>query len=293
MELRHLRYFLAVADALHFGRAARRLHVSQPAVSQQIKQLEDELGTPLFARKERAVALTQAGELFRAHASRALEDVHAGQRAISALAGLEVGTLRIGHVPSLTSGIVVPAVSAVLRKHPGVQIVSEEGLTRRVERRVADGKVDVGLGYAPSREPEVIAEPVFESRLALVVARRHPLASSPRVALRGLAGEPFALLAPGLRVRALVDAFFTRARFSPRIVLEANAVATVLAVVRAGLAITLLPEPKAAEIERLAVLPLSPAPQSYFAALLWRRGAPRSAAAVAFADEVRGASGEG
>lgn len=290
MELRHLRTFLAVADALHFGRAARRLHVSQPAVSQQIKQLEEELAAPLFERLADGIRLTQAGAAFRAHASRALEDVAEGQRAIAALEARAAGTLRVGYVPSLTTGIVVPALSAVLRKYPGIRIATYEAVTRRVERRLAEGKLDVGLGFAPSRDAEVEAEPVLESRMALIVPRKHALASVARIGTVRLQAEPFALLAPGMRVRAMVDTFFTSVRFSPRIVFEANAVATVLAVVRAGLAVTVLPEPSAAD-ERLVAVPLAPAPQSQFAALLWRKGALRAPPAEAFAEEIRAVTG--
>ncbi|APR78055.1 Transcriptional regulator, LysR family protein [Minicystis rosea] len=287
MELRHLRYFLAVADTLHFGRASRRLHASQPTVSQQIKQLEEELGAPLFERTSHGVRLSQAGEVFRTHATRALEDVHAGERALRALAGLELGALRIGHIPSLAAGLVVPAAAAVLQNHPGIKISASEGTTRRVERRLVEGKLDVGVGFAPSRAPEVEAEPIFEGRLALVVPRGHALAARPRVGLADLADEPFSLLAPGMRVRAMVDAFFGSARFSPRVVFEADAVATVLAMVRAGVGLTVLPEPRFLESERLAVVALAPAPQSHFAALLWRKGAPRSPPALAFAEAVR------
>src|SRR5688572_2157969 len=109
MELRHLRYFLAVADTLHFGRAARTLHVSQPTLSQQIHKLEEELGSSLFERGPR-VRLTQAGELFRTYASRAVEDVLAGERAVLALRGLSAGTLKFGYLPSLR-GLVVPALT--------------------------------------------------------------------------------------------------------------------------------------------------------------------------------------
>jgi LysR family cyn operon transcriptional activator len=287
MELRHLRYFAAVAETLHFGRAARRLHVSQPTVSQQVKQLEEELGAPLFERQGTSTRLTAAGELFRAYASRALEDVHEGERAVRALEAREAGTLRIGYIPSLTTGLVIPASSAVLRKYPGIRIAAYEGITRQVERRLAEGKLDVGIGFAPSREPLVEAEPVLESRMALVVPRRHPLANATKASLKSLAGEPFALLAPGLRVRGMVDAFFASTQFAPRIVFEANAVATVLAVVRAGLAMTVLPEPRGIESERLSAVPLVPAPQSPVAALLWRKGALRSPAALAFAEEAR------
>ncbi|MCP3102384.1 LysR substrate-binding domain-containing protein [Myxococcus sp. K15C18031901] len=286
MELRHLRYFTAVADTLHFGRAARRVHVSQPTLSQQIRQLEEELGTPLFERARAGVRLTQAGELFRTYASRALEDVDAGRMAVGALRGLATGALRVGYPPSMR-GVVVPALAAVLRRHPGLALSAEEAVVRRVERRLADGRLDVGLGYAPARSPDLDTEPVFDSRLALVVARGHALASAESVGARQLSNEPFALLSSGLRVRARVDAWFAAMRLRPHIALESNAVGTVLAIVRAGLAVTILPEPHLSDAERVVVKRLSPAPRTELAALLWRKGAPRAPAAELFATEVR------
>ena len=285
MELRHLRYFLALADALHFGRAARVLHVSQPTLSQQIQKLEEELGSPLFERGPR-VRLTQAGEVFRSYASRAVEDVLAGEQAVGALRGLATGTLRLGYLPSLR-GLVVPALSAVLRRHPGLRVITEEGVGGRIERRVTEGRLDLGIAYATSRATELEHEPLFESRLGLVVGPRHPLAREERVALAKLGGESFALLSRGLRARTTVDAYFATTRFAPTIVLEANSVAMVLDIVRAGLAVTMLPEPRVTVAERLPVLMLTPAPPSQLTTLVWRRAAPRSAAALAFADELR------
>ena len=286
MELRHLRYFSAVADALHFGRAARRLHVSQPTLSHQIHQLEEEVGTPLFERARTGVRLTQAGELFRTYASRALEDVNAGLSAVGALRGLAPGALRVGYPPSMR-GLVVPALAAVLRRHPGLALSAQEAVVRKLERQLADGRLDVGLGYAPARLSDLDAEPVFDSRLALVVARGHALAGAESVGMKQLTEEPFALLSRGRRVRARVDAHFAAMRCAPRVALESNAVATVLAIVRAGLAVTVLPEPRLADAERLVVKRLSPAPRSELAALLWRKGAPRTPAAELFAAEVR------
>ncbi|AKV00654.1 Cyn operon transcriptional activator [Labilithrix luteola] len=286
MELRHLRYFLAVADAAHFGKAARRLHVSQPTLSQQIKQLEDELGSPLFERGRSGARLTQAGEIFRTHASRVIEDVRAGTLAVEALRGLTMGTLRVGYLPSLR-GLAVPALSAVLRKYPGVRIHAQEIVVSRVEGRLAEGKLDVGLALGSTRLAEVEAEPVFESRLGLVVGKRHRLAGETHVELRALDDEPFALLARGLRARSSVDTYLASTKFSPRIVLESSAVGSLLAIVRAGLAVTLLPEPRFADPDRLPVLALSPTPPSQLTALLFRRDVPRTPSAVAFAEEVR------
>ena len=289
MELRHLRYFLAVADALHFGRAARVLHVSQPTLSQQIQKLEEELGSPLFERAPK-IRLTQAGELFRTYASRAVEDVLAGERALGALRGLATGTLRFGYMPSLR-GLVVPALAAVMRRHPGLRVRTEEAVGARIERRVADGRLDFGVAHAMPRRAELEIEPLFESRLGLVVGPRHPLASETKVSLSKLEAEPFALLSRGLRARTTIDAYLAIARFQPTVVLEADAVATVLDLVRSGLAITMLPEPRVTVAERLPVLALSPAPPSQLTALVWRRAAPRSAAALAFAEELRARAG--
>ncbi len=286
MELRHLRYFTAVASALHFGRAAQRLHVSQPTLSQQIKSLEDELGTPLFERDPRGVRLTQAGEVFLTHASRALEDVGAGTRAVGALRGLTTGVLRVGYLPSLR-GLVVPALAAVLRKSPGVRVTAREGVVRGIERRVADGKLDIGVALASTRLPGLESEAIFESRLWLVVNKRHPLAQAPRATPQMLAGESFALLARGLRGRTLADGWLASTGFSPHIILESDAVGAVLAMVRGGLAVTLLPEPRFAEAESLPVVALSPAPPSQLTALVWRQGSVLAPASLAFAEEIR------
>ena len=289
MELRHLRYFLAAAEGLHFGRAARRLHISQPTVSQQIRELEEELGAELFERRGRGVRLTRAGELFRTYASRALEDVSAGERALDALAKREGGELRVAYLPSMTASVVVPAVASVLRKHPGVRVVAYEGTSRRVERLVMEGKADIGLGLLPVRSPGLETEPLLEGRLALVVPRGHHLAKETSASLRDLEDEPFALLSRSLRARGLADALFARAGMSPRIVLEADTVATVLSVVRAGLAITVLPAPRVEPSDRhdFVVMAFRPAPPVHVAALFFRQSAPRSPLAVGFAEEAR------
>lgn len=287
MELRHLRYFLAAADGLHFGRAARRMHVSQPTVSQQIRELEDELGVELFERSGRGVRLTAAGELFRTYASRSLEDVAAGTRALDALVNHEIGELRIAYLASTVAGLVVPALAAVLRKHPGVKIVAYEGTTRRVERLVLEGKADIGLGLLPTRSHGLDSEPLLEGRLTLVVPAQHRLALAPTATLRDVADEPFALLSKALRARKMADALFSRARLTPRLVLEADSVATVLAVVRAGLAVSVLPAPRIAPAEHYAVVPLRPAPPPHVAALLFRRAVPRATLAEEFAAEAR------
>ncbi len=291
MELRHLRYFLAVADTLHVGRAARKLHISQPAVSQQLRELEGELGETLFERHARGVRLTPAGEVFRVHASRVLEDVRAGERALAAFANKQVGELRVAYLPSTTANLVIPAVAAVMKRYPGARVIAYEGVSRRVERLVAEGRADVGLGLLPVRRTDLVTEPVVEGRLSLVVHAKHPLAGEASASLRDVAKEPFALLSRSLRARALADAALARAGVEPTIALEADAVATVLAVVRAGLAVAVLPEPRVRRGDDLAVVPLRPRAPPHVTALLYRASALRSPLTEAFGEEVRAVAG--
>jgi len=289
IELRHLRYFLAAADTSHFGRAAKRLGISQPTISQQIRELETEMGSELFERRGRGVQLTASGEMFRTYASRALEDVSAGQRALFALSNKEAGELRVAYLPSMTAALVVPAIANVLRKNPRVRVVAYEGRSRRVERLVLEGKADVGLGMLPVRAQGLHTEPLFEGRLVLVVSRSHRLAKTGVTSARlsDVENEPFALLSRSLRARSLADAAFARARVAPRIALEADTVATALAVVREGLAVAVLPEPPIAASDRLAIIPLEPRPEAHVTAFFYRKDAPRSALAEAFAKEAR------
>ena len=196
---------------------------------------------------------------------------------MGALRGLATGALRVGYPPSMR-GVVVPALAAVLRKHPGLALSAEEAVVRRVERRLADGKLDVGLGYAPARLHRTSMRSPSSTAGSRSSSRRgHPLAGAETVGARQLADEPFALLSRGLRVRARVDAYFAAMRLAPRIALESNAVGTVLAIVRAGLAVTVLPEPRLADAERLVVKRLSPR------SALRARGAPVAQGSAAHA----------
>ena len=289
MELRHLRYFLGVADTLHYGRAARRLAVSQPTLSQQMRQLEDELGAPLFERRGRGIVLSRAGEIFRVFASRTVEDATAGARAVQAMTGLGGATLRVAYLPSLR-GLVVPSLAAMMKRDPSLRVAAREALVRSVERRVADGSVDVGVALASTRTAGLEVTPLRESRIALVVGARHRLAGESRVAIDALADEPFALLRRGLRLRATVDAYLASTRLAPRIVFEADAIGAVLGMVESNAAITLLALPFA-QPKGVAVVDVTPRPPAQLVALLFRAGAVRTLWVDAFAGEIGGERG--
>lgn len=174
MLLRHIRYFLAVAEQGNFTRAAEALHVSQPTLSQQIKQLEDTLGAPLFDRSGRAVRLTDAGEAWMRYARLALQDLDAGARAIHDVATLERGHLRLAMTPTFTAYLVGPTIDAFYRRYPGITLSIEEMAQERIEALLAQDRLDLGIAFEMAQSAEVEAAALFSETLELMVGAGHP-----------------------------------------------------------------------------------------------------------------------
>jgi len=242
MELRHIRYFLAVADAEHFTRAADDLHVSQPALSQQVRQLEDELGTPLFDRVGRRVRLTRAGETFRAHARRILAEVTEAHAALQELDALGRGVLTVGAVQTVNAYLIPNVVSRFRKAYPGVALKVEELPADEIERGVLEGRLDLGLTFVPTREDGLAAETLFEEELVLVASTRHRLARRRSVDVKTLDGEPLVLLPPKYCTRRVIDAALQNARVQPRVAIEMNSIEGILRTVRTSHGATILPE---------------------------------------------------
>lgn len=242
MDLRHIRYFLAVAEELHFGRAARRLHIAQPPLSRQIQDLEGELGVSLFVRDRRHVALTPAGEAFREEARRLLADVgEAVERARRAARG-EIGRLRIGYVPSVAMTRFPDILRAYRRRFPRVDLTVEEmSPARQVERLLAD-RLDVGFARGPLLEPALQVQGWWEEPLVVALPRSHPLARRRRLPMSALAREPFIVPArargPGIHDQVL--ALCRDAGFSPRVVHEGSQLDAQL-LVAAGVGVAIVP----------------------------------------------------
>ena len=241
MELRHLRYFLAVADDAHFRRAAERLDVSQPTLSLAVQDLEKELGAALFDRVGRRVRLTQAGEAFRDHARRALAVLDEGRTALAELDGLVRGKLTVGVVQTVNAYLLPPVVARFARDHPGVRLRVDELAAGGVEDGVLAGTLDLGVSFPPPARKGIESERLFDEELVLVVPPGHRLAGRGRVRAADLAGEPLALLGPGFCTRRIVDECFTQAGVCPTVTVEMNSVEGLLAVVAAGGPATVLP----------------------------------------------------
>jgi len=278
MELRHLRYFVAVAEELHFGRAAARLHIAQPPLSQQIRQLEGELGFPLFVRAHRRVRLTEAGRVFLAEARAVLARVEQGAAEARRVARGETGALAVGFVASATYGLVPSLFRLFRRRHPGVALSLSELSTEEQLAALRAGSIQVGLGRPPAEDPGVVVEPLLDEPLVVALPAAHRLALSRAVPLRALADEPFVLFPrrprPGWADRILGHC--REAGFRPAVAQEALELSTALALVAAGIGVTLVPasvrtlRPRALVYRPLA----APAPTTRLLALYRREDAP-------------------
>ncbi|GAB6035470.1 LysR family transcriptional regulator [Fundidesulfovibrio butyratiphilus] len=245
MELRKLRAFLAVAGELHFGRAAKRLNMTQPPLSQLIRSMEDDLGGRLFERDNRNVRLTEAGRVLEAEARRVLEADARLEEAVRRAVQGAGGTLRVGMVRPALDGPLPLAIRAFRERYPHVVLQLAEMGTRDQLEALAAGRLQVGVvrlfGPVPDgmrgkllvREPYVLAVPLG-----------HPLAETPCVPLAALAGLPMIWMPRDLGP-ALHDSMLDhcrRAGFTPHIVQEAAAKQTMLALVAAGLGVAFVPE---------------------------------------------------
>jgi len=245
VELRHLRYFVAVAETLNFGRAARRLAISQPPLSRQIQALEGELGTPLFARTRRSVTLTPAGAALLPEARRLLREAEALKEGARRLASGEAGTVALGFI-SVAAYNVLPALVPQFRKrHPGVKLALQEGLTDVLLAALAQGEIDAGMVLPPVNDPRFAYRPLVRDRLlvALPARARDRFARGP-LPLASLAGEPFILFPrkAGASLYDLVVGCCERAGFVPRIDQEAIQMQTIVSLVAAGMGVALVPE---------------------------------------------------
>jgi LysR family cyn operon transcriptional activator len=287
IKLRQLEYFLAVAESLHFTNAAQSLYVTQPTLSHQIAELESRLGTPLLDRVGKRVRLTEAGKLFRAHASRALKELQAGGDALAELAGLARGELRVGIIQSFCVTLLPPILERFVRAYPNVRVRIDNIPARVIEEGLASGRLDLGIAFAPTTLEETEAEPIIEEKLLLVASTEHPLGARRSCAMHQLDGQRMALLNPEFSTRQIIDGYLVEAGARPDVVCETNTIEVLLAAIRSGELITILPERAVTPQRGIVALPLHDPTPVRVSALLWNRHTFRSQAARTFAEMVR------
>lgn len=284
MELRHIRYLLAVADHGNFTRAAEALHISQPTLSQQVRQAERALGVQLLDRSGRTVRLTEAGEAYAHHARLALRDLDAGERAIHDVQDLSRGHLRVAMTPTITAYLIGPLVHQFHVAHPGVTLTVVETTQDRIEADLLADRVDLGIAFAGTHAAGIENSALFTEHLSLVVGSTHTLAArSKPLPVQELAHHPLALLSPDFATRAHIDAYFDQCEITPSIGVEANSIGALVEFVRRGRLATVLPDAITRAHQDLLTTALTPALPTRTVELLRRSSTYHSAAARAFA----------
>ncbi len=242
MELRHLRYFLAAANHLHFRVAAEELLVSQPTLSEQIKDLEKELGTDLFERTGRRVRLTQSGELFQAYARRALAVIEEGQSVLHEFDGLLRGRLRVGVVQTVGTFLIPQVIAKFSSSFPLVSVRVENLSADEIESGLMDGTLDLGVTFVPDSSTQFNVEPIGEEQFVLVVSKSHRFASRKRIRVLDLADEPLCLMSTNFCTRRLINAAFAEAGVNLTVAVEMTSIESCRNVTIAGGPPTIIPQ---------------------------------------------------
>lgn len=274
MELRHLYYFIAVAEELHFSRAAERLHIAQPPLSQQIRDLETELGLKLFERTKRRVELTAAGQVFLEEARRALQQVDWAVKAAQRASRGDIGRLVVGFNSSATYSV-LPRILQVFRARcPDVELVLQELTTSQQLESLHHSKIDVGLLYLYVDDSELHFLSVLKEPLLVAIADSHLLVNQPQISIHALGHEPF-ILPPrdiGAGLYSQIISFFQQTGFTPKVLQEAILLQTAISLVAGGFGVALVPA-SLQNLQRTGVAykPLQEPTPEIEISLAWRR----------------------
>jgi DNA-binding transcriptional LysR family regulator len=277
MELRHLRYFVAVGEEQHFGRAAKLLHIAQPALSRQIQDLEREIGFPLFERLPRGVKLSVAGKLFLEDARRILQEVQDAIRRAELVASGKAGTLRVGFVESISwHGVVPESFRRFRQKQPDAELTPVPMLSLAQVEAVRSGRLDAGfIVSVDTLGDELDQKPVVQHKIVLAAPKGHPVTRQTRVQLRDLTGVPivrFPRRANPAAYDRLMEACFRGGLKSPRIVQEADDHATILSLVSCRLGVALVSDAARWHCPSgVALLPIADLNVRVSFSLIWRK----------------------
>ncbi|VVD97833.1 HTH-type transcriptional regulator BenM [Pandoraea iniqua] len=247
MELRHLRYFVTVAEELHFSRAAARLNIGQPPLSMQIRALEDELGVTLFERTQRRVFLTTAGRTFLVRARQILADADAARQEVQQIAGVDAGELRIAFTTSAPmTNLMKRVLTSYRQQYPRVTLTLSESPSERQLDALGERTLDIGLLRRADDAAAVSGlsfETLVDEALLVVMHQGHALAGRAQISMADLAGEAFIMHPPdvGTAVDGKIRRMCERAGFTPRVVQEARESTTIVALAASGLGVAVLP----------------------------------------------------
>lgn len=237
LSLRQLKIFVSAARLSSFAKAAEEMHLTAPAISMQMRDLEEDLGIPLFAKKGRGITLTSAGEYFLVYARRVLQSLREAEDMMAKLKGIETGSLTIGLVS--TAKYFVPQLLAEFRKdHPGIQVVIQVRNRDQLIKLLREGEIDIAVMGKPPRDLDVRAEPFANHPHAFIAAPGHPLSKQRRIPVASLDQEEVLVREAGSGTRAVMENFFEEHRFRPMSTIEMSSNETIKQAVMAGLGIS-------------------------------------------------------
>src|SRR5436190_6847931 len=228
LEIRHLRYFLAVAEAGSFSRAADRLGISQPSVSQQMRDLETALRVSLFQRRGKRILLTSTGLIFQEHARAILRQLENFLQEVSSEPGQLRGALHVGVVPILNVALMPDLLGLFAAKHPGISLTVEEISSTEIETALEEGRMDVGLGFLTRHSPNLRYERLCTDEFALIVAEAHPWWNRRVIHFSELHQQRLLQLPDSFVMRRMTDEISRNHQVRPRTVAEINAIGTLL-----------------------------------------------------------------
>jgi DNA-binding transcriptional LysR family regulator len=289
MELRQLEYFVAVTEEASFTKAAAKLHVAQPGVSAQIRQLERELGQPLLDRSGRTVRLTEVGAAVLPYARAALAAVEGAKLSVDELTGLLRGHVTIGTIDWIASLDLPGLLAGFHRDHPNVEITVVQDESASLAEALLAGRTDLAfLSLGAEPPPGIAVQPVIEQDLFASMSRDHPLAGRSSITLRALAEQDLVSLPKGTGLRAVLDEACAAAGLRPRIAFEAGEPPVLAQLAAHGLGVAVLPESATViRADELASMPIVRPRLRGRIALAWRAEGPRGPAARALIARAR------
>lgn len=289
MEIHQLRYFVACAETGSMTGAAKRSHVSQPSLSQQVKKLEQELGVPLFDRLGKGVALTDAGRALLPRARRILRELDDTHENLRVQVESGAGVLSIGAIPTIAPFLLPPVLARLRREFPKCVLRVKEDLTARLVDAVAQGELDVAITSTPINHDRIDVEVVGSEPLLVVTPSKHPLAGLANITHADLREQATITLHEMHCLGEQIGAFCTKTRLRPDVVCKTTQLSTVLELVRLGLGVSLIPAMAAArdDARSRVYVPFARQPPSREIALIWRRGRTRPRVAMTLGVTVR------
>jgi len=277
LQLHQIRYFMAICEEGNMSRAAARLFVAQPSLSEQVRKLEQELGLPLFIRLPRRLVLTPAGEEFRIHAARILDEVDLARARIDEVSAQSGQEIRVGVLPTLGSRLFPKVIAEFRRTNPGVRLeLREENSSLSVKHLLTERELDVGVMRFDGKLPSHLEASFFlREPLVALVPTDHLLARSGEISLEELTEEPFLTLKAGYGLRELVLNVLKEAGVTPNITVEVSQLDFLIGLVEAGMGLTMLPQLAVARERKVTQLQISDRHAFRELYVIWRKDIPR------------------